>query len=74
VKRLSANRLVATGKAAGGQLTSQQKRLASKSKRSCSLEALSSPPDEGEISVEEQEVNRLLVVKERGTSGICSER
>jgi len=62
VKRLSANRLVATGKAAIRRLTEQQKRLFSPKTRSCSLEALSSPPDEGEISVEEQEVNRLLVV------------
>ena len=56
------NRFIASGKRAFSQLMvpQPQKRLASNETHE--LDAPSSAPDEGEISVEEQEVNRLLAV------------
>ena len=62
LKRKRENRYVATGKAALNEFTKQQKILFLPDTRQEKLAELSSGSEEAAISVEEQEVNRLLAV------------
>lgn len=62
VRQKPENRLLAMPKAAFSKLKAQQKRLFAPERDSLDVKSPSEAPDEGEISVEEQEVNRLLAV------------
>ena len=62
VKPKRENRFIATGKTTFSKLMEQQKRLFPSDMRQQQLATLSEGSDEAEISVEEQDVNRLLAV------------